>query len=70
MRNRLGLDGAANGRAQRLLFEQIIINAGFEIDWWPVSPDEWVHANIAAVTCDYRPLADVFEKCIGGIIAA
>jgi cell filamentation protein len=25
-----------NGRAQRILFEHIIVNAGYEISWWPV----------------------------------
>ncbi|MBD9654957.1 Fic family protein [Pseudomonas sp. PDM12] len=23
-----------NGRAQRILFEHLIINAGYQIDWW------------------------------------
>jgi cell filamentation protein len=25
-----------NGRAQRILFEHLIINAGYQIDWWGV----------------------------------
>jgi len=54
-----------NGRAQRLMFEHLIINAGFQIDWWKVSRDEWVRANIAAVFCDYVPLTNVFNNCIG-----
>ena len=54
-----------NGRAQRLLFEHLIINAGYQIDWWQVSRDEWVQANIAAVVCDYKPLVAVFDRCIG-----
>jgi cell filamentation protein len=58
-----------NGRAQRLLFEQIIVNAGFEIDWWKVEPDEWLQANIDAVVCDYARLAGIFEKCIGSQIS-
>ena len=59
-----------NGRAQRLLFEQIIVNAGFEIDWWHVESDEWLQANIDAVVCDYERLSEVFEKCIGSQIIA
>jgi cell filamentation protein len=54
-----------NGRAQRILFEHLILNAGFQIDWWQVGPQEWVEANIAAVGCDYSALESVFDKCIG-----
>jgi len=57
-----------NGRAQRILFEHIIVNAGYEIDWWPVGECEWVQANVDAVTCDYRALIVIFDKCIGGRI--
>jgi len=42
-----------NGRAQRVLFEHIIVNAGFTISWWPVEEAEWIRANVAAVICDY-----------------
>lgn len=54
-----------NGRAQRLLFEQLVIAAEYPIDWRPISPDEWIHANISAVACNYAPLADIFDHCIG-----
>lgn len=57
-----------NGRAQRILFEHLIVNAGFEVDWWAVAPDEWLSANIAAVVCDYSKLESVFERCIGRAI--
>lgn len=57
-----------NGRAQRLLFEHLIINAGYQIDWWQADPDEWVWANIDAVVCDYKALINIFEKCIGDVI--
>ncbi|MHC8348197.1 putative adenosine monophosphate-protein transferase Fic [Pseudomonas sp. RT4P38] len=55
-----------NGRAQRILFEQIIINAGFAVDWWLIKDSAWIPANIDAVTCDYRGLEAIFERCIGG----
>lgn len=58
-----------NGRAQRLLFEQIIINAGFPVDWWLVKDDAWVPANIDAVSCDYRRLVAIFDRCIGEKLA-
>lgn len=54
-----------NGRAQRLLFEHIIINAGYQIDWWQVDEDEWLQANIDAVVCDYRAMTRLFDSCIG-----
>lgn len=54
-----------NGRAQRILFEHIIINAGYQISWWAAEPEEWVHANIDAVVCDYSALESIFERCIG-----
>lgn len=54
-----------NGRAQRILFEHIIINAGFTVDWWLVDNTDWVPANIDAVACDYRGLEAIFKRCIG-----
>lgn len=54
-----------NGRAQRILFEHIIVNAGYEISWWPVEAQEWIQANIDAVVCDYAALTKVFERCVG-----
>ncbi len=57
-----------NGRAQRILFEHLIINVGFEVNWWAVKEDEWIAANVDAVICDYRALLRVFDQCIGGVI--
>ena len=54
-----------NGRAQRLLFEHIIINAGFEFDLEGITQQEWVAANIAGVSCDYEPITALFDRCIG-----
>jgi len=54
-----------NGRAQRILFEHLIMNAGFEISWWGIEKDEWIFANIAAYNCALGPMEQVFEKCIG-----
>jgi cell filamentation protein len=59
-----------NGRAQRILFEHIIVNAGYEISWWPVEPGEWIQANIDAVGCDYAGLVRVFERCVGQAIGS
>lgn len=57
-----------NGRAQRILFEHLIINAGFQIDWWGVDIDQWAQANINSVVCDYRAMQAVFEQCVGDAI--
>ncbi|MDF0731481.1 putative adenosine monophosphate-protein transferase Fic [Pseudomonas entomophila] len=57
-----------NGRAQRILFEHLILNAGFEIDWWRVEPQAWIDANIDAVVCDYSALERIFDQCIGPAI--
>lgn len=57
-----------NGRAQRILFEHIVVNAGFEIAWASITAEEWLEANIASVHCDYRLLEALFERCIGKAI--
>lgn len=57
-----------NGRAQRLMFEHLIINAGYQISWWEVEPEEWRLGNIYAVACDYRRLESIFDRCIGPLI--
>jgi len=58
-----------NGRAQRILFENVIINAGFEVSWRDVDPDDWVDANVAAYHVNYEPLREIFARCIGGTIS-
>ncbi|RIJ09293.1 cell filamentation protein Fic [Pseudomonas sp. 91RF] len=59
-----------NGRAQRILFEHIIINAGFAVDWWLIKDEAWIPANIDAVACDYRGLEAIFDRCIGEKLAS
>lgn len=54
-----------NGRSQRVLFEFIVINAGYEIEWVDVDLDDWVAANVAAVYLNYEPLRKILERCIG-----
>lgn len=58
-----------NGRAQRILFEHIVYNAGYDISWWAVEPEQWLNANVAAYHCDLRPLTAIFRRCIGAPIA-
>jgi cell filamentation protein len=51
-----------NGRAQRLFFELLAINAGFGLDWAKVERSEWVAANIAGYAGDLQPLQALFER--------
>lgn len=53
-----------NGRAQRLLFEVISINAGFELRWEPIGRAEWVEANIAAYNCRLGPLTSLLDRAL------
>ena len=57
-----------NGRAQRILFDHIIINAGHEISWWEVEESEWIQANVDAVVRDYQLMTEIFQRCIGQAI--
>lgn len=53
-----------NGRTQRLLFEQIGINAGYALRWEPIGRSEWVDANIAAYHCQLEPLATLLDRTL------
>ena len=53
-----------NGRAQRLMFELIAINAGFELRWEPIGRAEWADANIAAYNCRLDALADLLDRAL------
>ena len=53
-----------NGRVQRLMFEVIGINAGFELRWEPIGRAEWVEANIAAYNCQLDPLIGLLDRAL------
>lgn len=53
-----------NGRAQRLLFEHIVINCGFKISFAGVNPDEWIQANIDGYNCRYQRMIEIFARCV------
>ena len=57
-----------NGRTQRILFEWLIVNAGFEITWGMVDQQEWIEANIRSFQGDDSHLEHVFSRCIGAPI--
>lgn len=56
-----------NGRAQRLLFEVISINAGYLLYWEPISRSEWLEANIAAYNCKLDLLIDLLDRALTSI---
>ncbi|WP_036770771.1 putative adenosine monophosphate-protein transferase Fic [Photorhabdus australis] len=53
-----------NGRTQRLLFEYIVINYGYNISFESVDAKQWIMANISAYQCNYQPLIRIFENCV------
>ena len=56
-----------NGRAQRLMFEVISINAGYALRWEPIGRAEWVDANIAAYHCRLDPLTGLLNRALMSI---
>jgi cell filamentation protein len=53
-----------NGRAQRVFFTQLIRNAGYDIDFATIDPDELMVATIQAAGGVEDLLKDVFSKAI------
>ena len=58
-----------NGRTQRIVFEYIIYNAGYSIDWHSVDRQGWIDACIHSFYGVEQPLVDIFDHCIGMSIA-
>lgn len=56
-----------NGRAQRIFFEELAVNAGFEFSWSKTSKEEWLDANIAGFNTNLSPLIKLFKKIISPI---
>jgi cell filamentation protein len=56
-----------NGRAQRVLFEVICINAGYEIRWSPIESSDWIHANIAAYNLQTEKLEVLLDRALASI---
>ena len=53
-----------NGRAARLFFYQMSMNAGYDIDWANVDPDRLLEADISAIDGDYQLLIDVLDEVV------
>ncbi len=56
-----------NGRAQRLFFELLAINAGYTFHWNRISADDWLQANIAAYYCKPLPLQQLMYQALRAI---
>lgn len=56
-----------NGRTQRLFFEAIALNAGYEVDWSQVNRDEWLDANIRGYFADLAPLQAIFVRIVSSL---
>lgn len=53
-----------NGRAQRLMFEVISINAGYLLQWEPIGRIEWQEANIGAYNGRLEPLVGLLKRSL------
>lgn len=53
-----------NGRVQRIFFEHLTLNAGYELDWSKINPHEWIQANIDGVNVDYRAMEIIFRRIL------
>lgn len=56
-----------NGRAQRVLFEHICINSGYNLNLSGVTVTEWINANILGYNCDYSAMENIIERCLSRI---
>lgn len=58
-----------NGRAQRILFEHICINSGYNLNLSGISVKEWTDANILGYHCDCSAMEKIFDRCVSTIEA-
>jgi cell filamentation protein len=56
-----------NGRAQRLLFENLAIGAGYQFRWNLIDASLWIPANEAAFYGRPQLLTDLFEQAVSEI---
>ncbi|MDP4529002.1 Fic family protein [Alkalimonas delamerensis] len=55
-----------NGRTLRLFCELVAIQAGYELDWKPISKGVWLAANVAGYQGDLKPLIKIFYQVTKG----
>lgn len=56
-----------NGRALRIFTEQLVIHAGYDIQWASVDRERWLDANKTAVFGDESELVAIFKDVISEI---
>ncbi|MBU9812282.1 putative adenosine monophosphate-protein transferase Fic [Rahnella sp. SL6] len=56
-----------NGRALRIFIEQLVIHAGYDIDWSKVDRESWLAANKTAVFGDESGLVAIFNTVVSEI---
>jgi len=56
-----------NGRALRIFIEQLVIHAGYDIDWSKVDRERWLAANKTAVFGDESGLVAIFNTVVSEI---
>lgn len=54
-----------NGRSQRIFFEHLIANCGFNLSWQHITQEAWINANIEGYLGNIKPMIAIFEACIG-----
>lgn len=53
-----------NGRSQRILFDHILANCGYSLEWNKITKDIWLQANINGVELNYKPMEDIISKSL------
>ncbi|MFC6013773.1 Fic/DOC family protein [Nocardia lasii] len=53
-----------NGRAQRAFFHQLGREVGWVIDWSGLDPEENVHASMASLRGDNRPMHNMLDRLV------
>jgi len=53
-----------NGIVQRIFFEQLAIQAGYQLDWRGIDPEAWAQANQSGAMGDLSALNTIFSKVV------
>jgi len=53
-----------NGIVQRIFFEQLAIQAGYQLDWRGIDPEAWAQAKQSGAMGDLSALNTIFSKVV------
>lgn len=53
-----------NGRVQRIFFEHLASSADYNLDWFGITKEEWIQANIDGVHVNYTKMEKIFKRII------